>query len=165
MLTKKELNIILAEHKGISIEEAKRMNDYVTEMASQTGLTYNFDISILGNSFDAHRFLHYAKSKGKQNEAEELIFAAYFTEGKDIADIPTLIEIGNKLDLDSAEVTHVLENNIYAEEVTQDIYEASQIGVRGVPFFVFDRKYAVSGAQESQVFADVLTKSFAELNQ
>jgi predicted DsbA family dithiol-disulfide isomerase len=161
----KNINQYLAEHKGISIEEAKRMNDYVTEMAAQVGLNYNFDISILGNSFDAHRFLHYAKEKGKQNEAEELIFAAYFTEGKDIADIHTLIDIGEKLNLDSTEVKYMLKNNIYADDVANDIAEANQIGVRGVPFFVFDRKYAVSGAQDSQVFADILLKSFDEMNQ
>lgn len=157
-----DINHYLAAHKGISLAEAKRMNDHVTELAKRVGLVYNFDKSIVANSLNAHRFSHFAKLHGKQNEAEEKLFSAYFTEGKNIDDYPTLIQLGEEIGLDINDLKASLENNKYAEEVAADIDEAQQLGARGVPFFVFNRKYAVSGAQESGVFSGVLEKSFAE---
>lgn len=158
----KNIHQFLAEHKGISVQEAKGMNDYVTGLAKQVGLTYNFDSSIVANSFNAHRFTHFAKQHGKQNEAEELLFRSYFTDGKNIDDIQTLVALGREIGLDEAALTAALENGSYADEVRKDIREAGQVGVRGVPFFVFDRKYAVSGAQESAMFLGALQKSFDE---
>ncbi|MBI3232480.1 MAG: DsbA family oxidoreductase [Bacteroidetes bacterium] len=164
MKTNPDMNInqYLAEHKGISLQEAKRMNDRVTEIARQVGLIYNFDMAIVANSFNAHRFSHFAKHYGKQNEAEEKLFAAYFTEGKNTDDIRTLIELGEEIGLDPSTLKIALESDAYTKDVRMDIYEAHQIGVRGVPFFVFDRKYAVSGAQDSSVFLQTLEKSFLE---
>ena len=156
----KSIHQYLSEHKGFSIEEAKGMNDYVTKMALEQGLVYNFDISIVANSFKAHQFTHFAKKQGKQDEAEEKLFKAYFTDGKNIDDNHTLIQLGTELELDGNLLKLVLENNTYANNVKEDIYEAQQVGVRGVPFFVFDRKFAVSGAQESSVFLETLEKSF-----
>lgn len=156
----KSIHQYLSEHKGFSIEEAKGMNDYVTKIALEQGLVYNFDISIVANSFKAHQFTHFAKKHGKQDEAEEAIFKAYFTDGKNIDDNDTLIQLGMELELDGDLLKSVLENNTYANNVKEDIYEAQQVGVRGVPFFVFDRKFAVSGAQESSVFLETLEKTF-----
>jgi protein disulfide-isomerase len=158
----KNINQFLAEHKGISLQDAKRMNEQVTRMAEQVGLVYNFDRSVVANSFNAHRFSHFAKHYGKQNEAEEKLFNAYFTDGKNIDDYPTLIQLGAEIGLDTAALKTVLENGTYADDVRADIYEAQQVGVRGVPFFLFNRKYAVSGAQDSQAFLQALEKSFAE---
>ncbi len=158
----KNINQFLAEHKGISLQEAKKMNDYVTEMAKQVGLVYNFDKSIVANSFNAHRFSHFAKQYGKQNEAEEKLFQAYFTNGKNIDDDATLILLGIELGLDVTTLKQALETEMYADDVNNDIYEAQQVGVRGVPFFVLDRKYAVSGAQESETFLGALTKAYEE---
>ena len=157
-----DINHYLAAHKGISLAEAKRMNEHVTELAKRVGLVYDFDHSVVANSFNAHRFSHFAKLHGKQNEAEEKLFSAYFTEGKNIDDYPTLIQLGEEIGLDINDLKASLENNKYAEEVAADIDEAQQLGARGVPFFVFNRKYAVSGAQDSSVFSGVLEKSFAE---
>lgn len=161
----KNINQYLAEHKGISLERAKEMNDHVTNLAKQVGLVYNFDTAIVANSFNAHRFSHFAKHSDKQNEAEEKLFAAYFTEGKNTDDIQTLLDIGMEIGLDKSVLKTVLESDRYADEVKADIYEAHQIGVRGVPFFVFDRKYAVSGAQDSSVFLQTLEHSFAEWSE
>lgn len=158
----KNINQYLSEHKGISREHAEQMNDQVTRMAAGEGLVYNFDKAIVANSMNAHRFSHFAKQYGKQNEAEELLFRAYFTDGKNTDDQNTLIELGNEIGLDPVKLKSVLESKQYTDEVRADILEAQQIGVRGVPFFVFDRKYAVSGAQESQAFSQVLEKSFDE---
>ncbi|HWW39222.1 DsbA family oxidoreductase [Pedobacter sp.] len=161
----KSLHQFLSEHKGISLEQAKGMNDHVRQLAKQVGLVYNFDTSIVANSFNAHRFTHFAKHYGKQNEAEESLFRSYFTDGKNIDDYPTLIQLGSEIGLDTAALKTALEDGSYADEVRIDIYEAQQVGVRGVPFFVFNRKYAVSGAQETPVFLETLQKSYAEWRQ
>ncbi|MES2141043.1 MAG: DsbA family oxidoreductase [Bacteroidota bacterium] len=150
----------LAEHKGISVNEAKGMNDYVTQMAKQTGLVYNLDKSVVANSFNAHRFTHFAKQNGKQNEAEELLFRSYFTDGKNIDDYSALIQMGKEIGLDTTALKTALENGTYADEVRADIYEAQQVGVRGVPFFLFDKKSAVSGAQDSKTFLETLEKAY-----
>ncbi len=158
----KNINQYLSEHKGISIQEAERMNAYVTNMAAKEGLTYNFDKTVVANSFKAHQFAHFAKQYGKQDEAEEKLFQAYFTEGKNMDDDAVLIQLGAELGLDTTALKAALENGTYAKEVRADIKEAEEIGVRGVPFFVFDRKYAVSGAQDSMVFLQTLEKAQEE---
>lgn len=158
----KNINQFLAEHKGISLEEATGMNDHVANMAAQAGLTYNFDKAVVANSFNAHRFIHFAKQYGKQSEAEEKLFAAYFTEGKNIDDAPTLLAIAAEMDLDAAKLTNVMGSGAYAKDVLADIQEAQELGIRGVPFFVLNRKYAISGAQETAVFLGTLEKAFAE---
>lgn len=130
----KNTHQFLADHKGMSLEQAKGMNDQVTQLAKQVGLTYNFDKSIVANSFNAHRFTHFAKQYDKQNEAEEILFRSYFTDGKNIDDYPTLIQLGAEIGLDTTALKTALEKGSYADEVRADIYEAQQVGVRGVPF-------------------------------
>src|SRR5690606_19417308 len=104
--------------------------------------------SITANSFNAHRFAHYAKANNKQDEAEEILFKAYFTDGKNIDDYNTLIELGTTIGLDAHALKSALETGQFSSDVKADIAEAQQVGVRGVPFFVFDKKVAVSGAQD-----------------
>jgi predicted DsbA family dithiol-disulfide isomerase len=156
----KNIHQYLAEHKQIQLETAKKLNDNVTEMAEKVGLAYNFNIAIVANSFLAHCFLHFAKLKKMQNEAEEAMFKAYFTLGKNIDDLETIKNIGMEIGLDAAEIQNTLQSKQFEEEVLADIDEAQSIGVTGVPFFVFDRKYAVSGAQDSSVFLSVLNRTF-----
>jgi predicted DsbA family dithiol-disulfide isomerase len=158
----KNIHEFLAEHKGMSLAQAKGLNDQVANSAKQVGLDYNFDKAIPANSFNAHRFSQLAKQHDVQDAAEESLFKAYFTDGKNIDDTATLVEIGEAIGLSPAETKSVLESDQYAKEVHYDIAEARQIGVNGVPFFVFDRKYAVSGAQDSKVFLETLETSFAE---
>jgi predicted DsbA family dithiol-disulfide isomerase len=158
----KNINQFLAAHKGISVQEAKAMNDRVTAMAASVGLKYDFDKAVVANSFKAHCFTHFAKENGKQLEAEEALFKAYFTEGKNIDDNAVLTGLGESIGLDPEALKAVLENGMYSDEVISDIREAGQIGVRGVPFFVFDRKYAVSGAQDSNTFLEVLQKVYTD---
>lgn len=157
----KNINQFLAEHKGVSIQEAKCMNENVTIMAKQAGLVYNFDNTVVANSFDAHRFSHLAKKYGKQSEAEEKLFAAYFTEGKNIADHAVLIQLGVEIGLDAAEVESVLKSDAYAADVEQDKTEAQQANVRGVPYFWLDKKFIIAGAQDSKLILKTLQKSFA----
>src|SRR6185295_13339205 len=101
---------------------------------------------------DAHRFAHLAKKYGLGAEAEESLFKAYFTDGKNTSDHDTLIQLGVDIGLSSDSVVQMLNSNDYADEVDNDIREAQEIGVRGVPFFVFDRKFAFSGAQSVELF-------------
>lgn len=158
----KNIHQFLAEHKGIRFDQAKELNERVTQWAKEVGLVYNFEKSVVANSKNAHRFTHFAKQHGKGNEAEELLFRSYFTDGKNIDDYPTLIHLGAEAGLDTIALKAALENGEFADAVEADISEAQQIGVTGVPFFVFNRKYAVSGAQESSTFLETLKKSFEE---
>ena len=161
-ISDKPIQQYLAERKGMSIQQAQQMTDHVTGIAARVGLTFHFDKAVTANSFDAHRFSHLAKKHGRQNDAEEQLFAAYFTEGKNTADPDTLAQLGTEIGLDVQEVKDVLQSDQYARDVKTDIAEARQLGVQGVPFFVFNRKYAISGAQESNVFLQAVETSFAE---
>jgi protein disulfide-isomerase len=153
----KDVFTFLAERKGISVEESKEMHKGVTERAKSVGLDYNFDKAIISNSLEAHRIIQFAKTKNLGNEMEEIFFKAYFTEGRDLNDGPTLIELAVKSGLDQIQVLEVLKDeNLFLENVKNDISEAQQIGVQGVPFFVFDRKYAVSGAQPVEAFVNTI---------
>jgi predicted DsbA family dithiol-disulfide isomerase len=152
----------LAERKGMTYEQSVGLHKNVVEMAKQAGLNYNFDKAVVANSFDAHRLIQLAKTKGLGDEAEERLFKAYFMEGKDMSDAATLISLGKEIGLDEATVSRVINSKEYTDEVNRDIAEAQQIGVQGVPFFVFNRKFALSGAQPSSTFLDVLKKSFEE---
>jgi predicted DsbA family dithiol-disulfide isomerase len=152
----------LAEKKGWTLEQVKQVNAQVSQSAKEVGLEYHLDKAIVANTLDAHRLIHLAAQHQLQDEAEERLFKAYFTEGKDIGKKDTLVTLGVEIGLIAEEVQKVLENNQYALEVQQDQYEAQQVGVRGVPFFVFNNKYAVSGAQPSEVFSEVLSKVWEE---
>jgi len=152
----------LARAKGMTPAQAKQLTGNVVEMAEQAGLHFDFDRSIPANSFDAHRLIHLAKANGKQDEAEEALFRAHFMDGKDIADKATLSAIGQELGLTAESIERLFSSNDYAEAVQYDLYESRQIGIRGVPYFVFDRKYALSGAQPVETFTAALSQSYNE---
>ena len=155
----------LAEKKGISLEHSEKLHEDVTQIAAEVGLKYNFDKAVIANTLKAHQITHIAAKHNLQDKAEEALFTAYFTDGKDIGDTETLVEIAEEIGLNREEVLTALEHQTYAKEVQADIDEAQQLGVRGVPFFVFNRQYAVSGAQPVEVFADVLEKLSQEENK
>jgi predicted DsbA family dithiol-disulfide isomerase len=162
METNPNINIdqYLADVKGFTIDHSRQLNAHVTQMATEAGLTYNLDKAIVANSFNAHRYSHLAKRHGLGVEAEEQLFKAYFTDGKNIDDQDTLIELGVALGIDANEVKQALESNAYADEVKRDIAQAQYLGIQGVPFFVLNNKYAVSGAQAVPVFEQTLQKAF-----
>jgi predicted DsbA family dithiol-disulfide isomerase len=149
----------LAEKKGWSEAQAAQAQQQVAQMAAGEGLHYDFEKLVVANSFDAHRFTHLAKQHGKQSEAEEALFAAHFTEGKNMDDPQVLEALGAAIGLDPVAVRATLASDAFAEAVEEDIDLARQFGINGVPFFVFDRKYAVSGAQEPSVFLRTLEKA------
>ncbi|KAI9449989.1 dithiol-disulfide isomerase [Russula earlei] len=152
----------LAERKGMSYAQSVQMHASVTETAKRAGLDYRFDKAIVANSFQAHRMIQMAKEKGLGDEAEERFFRAYFTEGKNIGNKDTLVQLGTDIGLTEAEVQEALTNETYARKVEEDIADAHHMGVNGVPFFVFNRRYAVSGAQPPQAFVQALQRSFEE---
>ena len=152
----------LVKRKGMAVEQVQGMLANVTQMASQVGLDYHLGQSVIVNSLKAHQLIQFAKSKNLGNEAEERLFKAFFIEGKNIADTETLVQLGKDFGLDESEIKAILEDEKYKYEIAQDIQEAQNIGVTGVPFFVFDRKYAVSGAQPAEAFLETLNKSFVE---
>lgn len=152
----------LVRRKGLSNEQVKVMLQNVTHSARQVGLDYKFDDAVMVNSHKAHCFIQFAKLHNKGNEAEERLFKAFFTDGENIADHTTLSKLGAELGFDEKTMQDVLDDHRYAIEVNRDIQEARNLGVNGVPFFVFNRKYAISGAQPSHVFFETLQKSFSE---
>ncbi|MBS1751174.1 MAG: DsbA family oxidoreductase [Bacteroidetes bacterium] len=158
----KNLYEYLSERKGISIEESVEMHRYVTQMATDAGLVYHFEKAVVANSFDAHRLIQFANTVGKGDETEERLFRAYFTEGKDISDHKVLIELVADIGFTPGQVKVALDEDIYAYRVKEDIAEAAHLGIRSVPFFVFNRKYAVSGAQPAATFLQVLQQSYTD---
>jgi predicted DsbA family dithiol-disulfide isomerase len=157
-----DVNEMLANKYGMTRQRAQEMNDRVTHQAAEVGLVYKLDQAQLTNSFDAHRLSHLAAAHGKQDEAEEALFTAYFTEGRHLGRHETLAEIGSEIGLDAEDVAATLASDAYAREVNADIAQARSFGINGVPFFIFDRTYAVSGAQPSEVFLTALQRTWAD---
>jgi predicted DsbA family dithiol-disulfide isomerase len=155
---------LLAKKYGTSIEQAKRMNEGVAEQAASVGLDFEFDTMIPTNTLDAHRMAKFAESKGKGAELTERLLKAYFTDSKHIGDHETLTELAIEAGLNRQEVESILTGNDYEEAVRADEAEAREIGVQGVPFFVLNRKYAISGAQPTEVFVGALQKVWEEEN-
>ena len=158
----KNINQYLSETKGWSLEQAKQANHYVSKMAKEVGLNYDFNKVVVANTFDAHRLIQLAKANNKSDETEERLFRAYFIEGKNIADHDTLISLGSEAGLQGDEIKRMLNSVEFADNVKNDVNEAHQIGVRGVPYFVFNDQYAVSGAQRTETFLDSLNKAWHE---
>ncbi|RWZ59031.1 DsbA family oxidoreductase [Halobacillus fulvus] len=152
----------LAAKYGRSIEEAKEMTANMTEQAAQEGLTFDFDKQKPTNTFDAHRVAKFAEEKGEGIPVAERFFQAVFTEGRDVGDHATITELAVEAGLEKGEVEAVLNGEDYTETVREEERDAYQIGVQGVPFFVINRKYAVSGAQPKEVFVQGLQKALDE---
>jgi len=158
----KDLYTYLSERKGISREQSRRLHDQLTQTARENGLTYNFDKAIIANSFDAHRLIQLAKKHTLGDAAEERLFKAYFTEGRNVSDHTTLVDLGRDIGLQKEEISEMFESDEYAKQVDDDIKEAQELGIRGVPFFIMNRKYAVSGAQPVELFLQTLNTSYNE---
>ncbi len=158
----KDIHAYLAERKGQTREWSVMVHNQMTETAKREGLTYNFDKAIIANSFDAHRLIQLAKTKGVADAAEERLFRAYFTEGKNISDHNTLMQIGMEIGLGVVETGEMLNSDVFANEVHADIHTAQTLGIRGVPFFLLDEQYGISGAQPAEVFTDGLQQAWAK---
>ncbi|MBL7827764.1 MAG: DsbA family oxidoreductase [Saprospiraceae bacterium] len=154
----------LGEHKGWSPAQVEDAMRRTANMAASVGLKYHFDRVVVANTFDAHRFAHLAADQGKQIEAEERLFAAYFTEGKNIANHQVLAEIGASMGMDAAAIKAALATDAKADAVLEDISVAQYFRIQSVPCFVFNRKFLVSGARDTDIFFKALEKMKADLH-
>jgi predicted DsbA family dithiol-disulfide isomerase len=146
----------LSQRKGVSPEQADLMLDRVTGIAAGVGLAYDYDHVHQTNTIKAHELLHYAKSQGRQVDMKERLLKAYFVDGRHIGRIQDLADLAADIGLDRDEVVAVLTDERYLPDVKADVEQAAAYCINGVPFFVFDEKYGVSGAQDPGTFANVL---------
>jgi predicted DsbA family dithiol-disulfide isomerase len=149
----------LAAKYGMSVEQAQASQAQLTELAAAEGLEYHLDRTRGGNSFDAHRMLHLAAAHGVQDDAKERLMRAYFTEGEPIGDPETLVRLIAEIGIDADEARAVLEGDAYTDEVRAEEELAHRIGIQGVPFFVLNRRFGVSGAQPAEVLLDALART------
>ena len=155
----------LARKYGMTIAQAEQANQQMTQRAAAEGLEFRFDLVRGGNTFDAHRLLHLAKEQGLQPEMKERLLRATFTEGLPIADAHTLIGLAAEIGLPGARAQAVLDGDAYADAVRADEQQAVRYGITGVPFFVADGRYAVSGAQPPDVLLQLLRRASEERSQ
>lgn len=152
----------LAAKYGMSIARAQGLHEQMTERAAAEGLEYHLERARGGNTFDAHRLIHLAAVYGHQGAAKERLMRAYFSDGESIADPETLVRLVAGLGVDADEARAVLGSDRYAEDVREDEQLATQLGIQGVPFFVLDRRYGVSGAQPPATLVRALERAWSE---
>jgi predicted DsbA family dithiol-disulfide isomerase len=149
----------------LSRDQADAMNAGMVRTAAAEGLDYHLEGGLTGNTFDAHQVVHLARDRGRQEDVLERFYRAFFTEQRSIFDQASLVELGVEAGLDGDGVARVLREDAYGKAVEADLEQARAIGVNGVPFFVLDGRYAVSGAQQSEVFAEALSRAWADTSQ
>lgn len=152
----------VAELKGQTRDWSVKVHEQLVASAKAVGLDYHFEKAKIVNSFEAHRLIQLAKTHGLGDAIEERLFKAYFTEGANVADQDTLVALGMEIGLKEAEIRATLESNAFTDKVQEDVQRAEALGIRGVPFFVLNNRYGVSGAQESSVFFQSLEKAHRE---
>jgi predicted DsbA family dithiol-disulfide isomerase len=153
---------ILQRKYGMTAEQAEQANQRMTALAAELGLEYHLDAVQAGNTFDAHRLVHLAARHGLGDAMEERLFTAYFTEGRSIGDHAGLVELAAEVGLDPDDVSAALGGDEFAAEVRDDEARASSLGISGVPFYVIDQTYGVSGAQPADVLLGALEQAWSE---
>ncbi|MGH8890015.1 MAG: DsbA family oxidoreductase [Acidothermaceae bacterium] len=154
----------LADKYGMSRAQATAANDRLTTMAAAEGLDYHLDTVRSGSTFDAHRLLHLAADHGLQDALKERFLRAYFVDNEPIGDHETLVRLAIETGLDEPVVRGVLASDEYAHAVRADEKQAGAYGISGVPFFVIDARYGVSGAQSADVLLETLRRAWADAN-
>lgn len=149
----------LSQHKGIPLVEVSKMLDRVAGIAADVGLDYHYDTVQQTNTVKAHELLHHAKAHGRQLEMKERLLKAYFVDGRHVGRIEDLADLAAEIGMNRAEVVSVLEASTYLADVKADVALAQGYGIQGVPFFVIDGKYGISGAQSPSAFTNVLNKA------
>ncbi|CEI29449.1 DsbA family oxidoreductase [Propionibacterium freudenreichii] len=158
----RDLSDVLENERGYPREQTEAMNARITEQGAGIGLDYHFDDALATNMRRAHELSHFAKDAGKQHAMVQRLFRAYFTEGLDLGDVDVLADLAGDVGLDRDAAVAALQAGTYADDVETDIAQAQQLGISGVPFFVFNGKYAVSGAQPAEAFSQVLNTVWKE---
>ena len=164
METNTDINIyeFLSVFKSIPMPEVKNLTAHVTNMAKDAGLDFNFDTTVAAKTKKAHQLMHLAIAHNLQNELKEALLKAYFIDGKNIDDIETLIVLGTSIGLKTKEIKDTFVNEKFLKAISDDIQEAKNLGIQGIPYFVFNKKYGVSGAQHESTFLDILEKSYTD---
>lgn len=157
-----DMYMFVANRKGISYEQSKKRHEDLIQYAKSVGLEYNLDKALVTNSLKGHRLIQFAKTKGLGEKAEERLFYAYFTQGKNLNDVATMIELGKEIGLTEIEANEALNNSLYVQKVESETKEAQALGAKGVPFFVINRKYAIAGVQQPDEILETLEKGFTE---
>jgi predicted DsbA family dithiol-disulfide isomerase len=152
----------LARHVGVDVETARQMQRQVSHVAAAVGLHYDFDSLKPANTLKAHQLLHLAKAHGLQLEVKEALMRAHFVEGRHVGRTEELVQIGAAAGLPAEETASSLERQEYLEAVRNDLELAARIGIRGVPFFVIDWRFGISGAQRPEVFTQTLQRAVSE---
>jgi len=152
---------MLSRKYGMAVAEAAAMEAKMEQTAAAEGLEYHMDGLHIGNTSDAHRVVHLAASVGLQDAMVERLFRAHFTERRSVFSRESLVTLAVEVGLDEAEVGAVLESDRYADAVAEDAAAASRLGANGVPFFVIDMRYGVSGAQPAELFTQALTEAWS----
>lgn len=150
------------KQKGFSKSQFVQFQTQLKQMGTASGITFNQERTIAADTFKAHKLLHLAKENGKADAMEEALFEAHFVNGKDIADIDFLVSLAAQMGLDEEKARKVLSNEKYDYEVQQDIMEAKNLGISGVPYYILGNKYAISGAQPAEIFAKALQQTYKE---
>jgi predicted DsbA family dithiol-disulfide isomerase len=156
--TQKRREMLMGKYR-LTAAQVEGLDARMEQTAAAEGLEYHLGDGVTGNTLDAHRLLHLAADRGRQDAALERFYRAYFTEGRSLFDPASLTALAVEAGLDGGEVGTVLAGDDYAAAVANDIREAQALGANGVPFFVFDRRFGVSGAQASEVFSQVLARA------
>lgn len=154
----------LATRKGMPPEQVRQMFAHVAGIAAEEGLAYDFDALVVANSGRAHELLHLAAEHGLAAAVKESLLSAHFEHGEDIGSLETLTRIGVAAGLDRGEVESALVDGRYRAAVQSDIRQAGSLGIQGVPFFVLENKYGISGAQPTEVFSQALAQVWQESN-
>lgn len=149
----------LAHKYGVSLQQAAAMNARVTGVAKEVGLEYHLENARPGNTFDAHRLLHFAATQQLGDRATERIMHAYFSEALPVGDRAALSRLAPEFGIAESDALAMLESDAYADAVRADEARAASFGISGVPFFVFDEKSGISGAQPVEVFAEALQQA------
>jgi predicted DsbA family dithiol-disulfide isomerase len=152
----------IAKKYGISVEQARANSDRLTQVARSEGITFDFEHIRSGNTFDAHRLVHLAHERGRQDAVKERFLKAYLEEGALMSDPATLVRLAGEAGLDEGEAADVLASDLFTDAVREDENEARQLGISGVPCFVLDGRFAVSGAQSPQVLLSALHQAWTE---
>ena len=151
----------LASRKGMPVEQVRQMFQHVSTQAADEGLQYDFDSLVVANSLRAHQLLHLAKAEGVADAVKDALLSAHFEHGVDIGSVDALVAIGTEAGLGAQEIRDALADERYLPAVRADIAQAQQLGVNGVPFFVFDMRLGLSGAQPAEVFTQALEQARA----
>ncbi|OAB41773.1 hypothetical protein PGLA_15830 [Paenibacillus glacialis] len=155
-----DLVAALSKKMGRSADEVKQMMAQITNLAAQDGLEYRFDLTKNENTFDAHRLIHFASDQGLVEKINEHLYRAYFTEGVTVSDNEALVQVAVKAGLDENATREMLASDKYSEDVRSDESRAHSLKVSGVPFVLANEKYAISGAQSTEVFLDALRQAW-----